>query len=146
MQGNDRKHLLKNGCFLSSVVREETMESFDQPGMQLKLVLIFFRHGARTPIRITPGIEEATWDKEMCVEEDHHKVDYEIFSLDGKSGPHHSPIEQSYQANAFKGGATRGQMTLLGMNQSYELGTYFKKHYIEKCNFLSPKFNSQEIL
>ena len=45
---------------------------------------------------------QANWDKEMCVEEDHHKVEYDIFSLDGKSGPHHSPIEQSYQANAFK--------------------------------------------
>ncbi|XP_033624929.1 lysophosphatidic acid phosphatase type 6-like [Asterias rubens] len=145
MQGNDRKHLPRNGCFLSSDIREESMETLDQPGMQLKLVLIFFRHGARTPIRITPGIEEANWDKEMCVEEDHHKVEYDIFSLDGKSGPHHSPIEQSYQANAFKGGATRGQLTVLGMNQSYELGTYFKKHYIEKCNFLSPEFSSNEL-
>ncbi|XP_038078805.1 lysophosphatidic acid phosphatase type 6-like [Patiria miniata] len=142
------KHLSKNGCFLSSAVREEHTDALtDRPDLQLKLVQIFFRHGARTPIRPTPGVEEVVWDKDtMFIEGDHLKCDYEVYSLDGKSGPHHSVIEQSYQqATTFKGGAHRGQLTTLGMNQTYELGTYFRKHYIERLQFLSPRFNKSDI-
>ncbi|XP_022081962.1 lysophosphatidic acid phosphatase type 6-like [Acanthaster planci] len=132
---------------LYAVREEHTDVLTDRPDLQLKLVQIFFRHGARTPIRLTPGVEEVVWDKDtMFIEEDYLKCDYDVYSLDGKSGPHHSVIEESYQqATTYKGGAHRGQLTTLGMNQTYELGTYFRKHYIEKLKFLSPKFNYSDM-
>lgn len=52
--------------------------------LDLKLVQVFFRHGARTPMKLIPGLEETVWDKnELRRELEHTKLSYELRNLKG---------------------------------------------------------------
>ena len=52
--------------------------------LDLKLVQVLFRHGARTPLKLIPGLEETIWNKyELRYDLEHTKVKYELRHLKG---------------------------------------------------------------
>lgn len=116
-----------------------------QGKLHLKFLMCFGRHGARTPIRVMPNIEQAVWDKDtLMVGADHTNINYEVCSLDGGSRPE-AVLENHYRKTILRGGSFGGQLTNLGMEQSYQLGQSFKRHYVDKQHFLSPIFSPDEI-
>ena len=50
--------------------------------IDLKLVQVLFRHGARTPLKLIPGLEETIWDKnELRYDLQHTKLKHELRNL-----------------------------------------------------------------
>ncbi len=50
--------------------------------LELKLVQVLFRHGARTPLKLIPGLEETVWNKyELRYDLEHTKLKHELRSL-----------------------------------------------------------------
>lgn len=104
--------------------------------MRLKHVQILFRHGARTPLHMTPGIEQATYPVNMLIRlAPHTMVDMEFLSVDGKELLP-SRFDAHYQKTKLKGGSTSGLLTTFGQDQMYLLGKRLRKEYIENIRFL----------
>ncbi|CAC5403070.1 ACP6 [Mytilus coruscus] len=104
--------------------------------MRLKHVQILFRHGARTPLHMTPGIEQATYPVNMLIRlAPHTMVDMEFLSADGKELLP-SRFDAHYQKTKLKGGSTSGLLTTFGQDQMYLLGKRLRKEYIENIRFL----------
>jgi hypothetical protein len=50
--------------------------------LDLKLVQVLFRHGARTPLKLIPGLEETIWNKnELRYDLEHTKLKHVLRSL-----------------------------------------------------------------
>ncbi|PIK42095.1 putative lysophosphatidic acid phosphatase type 6 isoform X2 [Apostichopus japonicus] len=112
---------------------------------QLKFVMFFGRHGARTPIRTLPNVEQVLWDKETIFSgAEHTEIDYEICSLDGGSRPE-PVVENIYRKVILNGGAFGGQLTGVGMKQAYKLGQSLKSYYVDQLKFLSSEFTANDI-
>ncbi|XP_070536749.1 lysophosphatidic acid phosphatase type 6-like [Ptychodera flava] len=131
----------------------ESSDRFDDlrnRGLELKMVQVFFRHGARTPLKGIPNPNnlpelETVWDKEtLFAGGEHLMVDYQVKSLDGGQQPVMT-IENRYRKTVFKGGTFAGQMTTLGKSQMYDLGKIYKTHYIDNLKFLEPTFTTEHI-
>ncbi|XP_035669926.1 lysophosphatidic acid phosphatase type 6-like isoform X2 [Branchiostoma floridae] len=139
----DRKDVFRVQAF--SFWRSSNVEEEGQ-GLELKLVQIVFRHGARTPIsRLPPSIEQATWSSDLVKTVPHTLIDYRVVSLDGGAQPP-SPVEDSYQKHGpHKGGARWGQLTTLGQQQMFDLGQLLRKHYVENNRFIDPGYNPQQV-
>ena len=55
---------------------------------ELKLVQVLFRHGARTPLKLIPGLEEIVWNKyELRYDLQHTKVKYELRNVKSEELP-----------------------------------------------------------
>ncbi|KAK6485623.1 lysophosphatidic acid phosphatase type 6 [Huso huso] len=111
---------------------------------ELKLVQVLFRHGARTPLKSIPDIQEAEWVPNLLKDPSHTSMNYVVTNLSGGPKPP-SPIEDSYRGHTLTGGTFPGQLTTLGKQQLYDLGARIRKTYIEEFNFLSPIFRSSEV-
>ncbi|XP_054830966.1 lysophosphatidic acid phosphatase type 6 isoform X3 [Eublepharis macularius] len=114
----------------------------DQP--ELKLVLVLFRHGARTPLRAIPDVEQVEWDPALLEIPAQTEFDYAVTDLSGGPRPY-SPYEDQYQKVVLKGGVIAGQLTKVGMQQMFALGERLRKRYIEDISFLSPAFRPSEV-
>lgn len=114
----------------------------DQP--ELKLVLVLFRHGARTPLRAIPDVEQVEWDPALLEIPAETEFDYAVTDLSGGPRPY-SPFEDQYKNVVLKGGVIAGQLTGVGMQQMFALGERLRKRYIEDIAFLSPSFRPSEV-
>ncbi|XP_070798779.1 lysophosphatidic acid phosphatase type 6 [Pituophis catenifer annectens] len=121
-------------------------DSSSNPGQpELKLVQVLFRHGARTPLRPIPGVEQVDWDPILLEIPAQTKFPYIVTNLTGGPRPF-SPYEENYKKTVLKGGVIAGQLTKVGMQQMFSLGERLRKRYIEETNFLSSSYKSSEIL
>ncbi|KAJ6662735.1 hypothetical protein lerEdw1_011375 [Lerista edwardsae] len=112
--------------------------------MELKLVQVLFRHGARTPLRPIPGAEQVKWDPALLEIPVQTEFDYTVTDLTGGPRPF-SPYDENYKKTILKGGVIAGQLTKVGMEQMFALGERLRKRYIEDTHFLSPTFKPSEV-
>ncbi|KAJ7320432.1 hypothetical protein JRQ81_019943 [Phrynocephalus forsythii] len=111
---------------------------------ELKLVQVLFRHGARTPLRPIPEVEQVEWDPALLETPAETEFDYTVTDLNGGPQPY-SPYEENYRRTTLKGGVFAGQLTKLGMQQMFSLGKRLRRLYIEETGFLSPAFKPSEV-
>ncbi|XP_062982852.1 lysophosphatidic acid phosphatase type 6 [Elgaria multicarinata webbii] len=119
-------------------------DSSSNDPLELKLVLVLFRHGARTPLRPIPDVEQVEWNRALLEIPAQTEFDYTVTDLSGGPRPY-SPYEENYKKITLKGGAFAGQLTKVGMQQMFALGKRLRRRYIEELNFLSPAFKPSEV-
>ncbi|XP_025022248.1 lysophosphatidic acid phosphatase type 6 isoform X2 [Python bivittatus] len=129
---------------LAEAERTDVESSSDNGRPELKLVQVFFRHGARTPLRPIPGVQQVEWDPALLEIPDQTKFHYTVTNLTGGPRPY-SPDEENYKKTVLKGGVIAGQLTTVGMQQMFALGERLRKRYIEETNFLSSSFKPSEV-
>ncbi|XP_062962160.1 lysophosphatidic acid phosphatase type 6 [Cynocephalus volans] len=117
----------------------------DRSLLELKMVQVVFRHGARTPLKQLPQEEQVEWKPQLLEVPPQTELDYTVTSLTGGPKPH-SPHDSQYHETTLKGGMFAGQLTKVGMQQMFALGERLRKNYVEDIPFLSPTFNPQEVL
>lgn len=65
-----------------------TRAKLENAEIELVQVQVLFRHGARTPLKIIPGIEETNWDKnQLAYELAHTKLQYNVKDLKSRTLP-----------------------------------------------------------
>uniref|UniRef100_H0WN39 Lysophosphatidic acid phosphatase type 6 n=1 Tax=Otolemur garnettii TaxID=30611 RepID=H0WN39_OTOGA len=112
--------------------------------LELKMVQVVFRHGARSPLKPLPQEEQVQWNLQLLEVPPQTQFDYTVTNLAGGPKPH-SPYDSEYQETILKGGMFAGQLTKVGMQQMFALGERLRKNYVENIPFLSPTFNPQEV-
>ncbi|XP_021543769.1 lysophosphatidic acid phosphatase type 6 isoform X4 [Neomonachus schauinslandi] len=117
----------------------------DRSRLELKMVQVVFRHGARSPLKPLPQEEQqAEWNLQLLEVPPQTQFDYTITNLAGGPKPH-SPFDSQYHETKLKGGMFAGQLTNVGMQQMFALGKRLRKNYVEDIPFLSPTFNPLEV-
>ncbi|GAU94499.1 hypothetical protein RvY_06265-2 [Ramazzottius varieornatus] len=126
-------------------IRGEGMARPELAEMQLRHVQVFFRHGARTPLRILTWMDQPEWPKDKILGDPPlPAVTYTTTDVHGQLVPS-GPYEAMYQKIIFKGGTPAGQLTKTGKEQVYELGRRIRGDYIEKRHLIAPTFNASEV-
>ncbi|XP_019292070.2 lysophosphatidic acid phosphatase type 6 isoform X1 [Panthera pardus] len=115
----------------------------DRSLLELKMVQVVFRHGARSPLKPLPR-EQAEWNLQLLEVPPQTQFDYTVTNLAGGLKPH-SPLDSQYRKTVLKGGMFAGQLTNVGMQQMFALGQRLRKSYVEDIPFLSPTFNPLEV-
>ncbi|KAM4872915.1 lysophosphatidic acid phosphatase type 6 [Thomomys bottae] len=116
----------------------------DRRELELRMVQVVFRHGARSPLHQLPLEEQVEWNPQLLEVPPQTQLDYTVTNLAGGPKPH-SPYDSQYHKTTLKGGMFAGQLTKVGMQQMFALGERLRKSYVEDTPFLSPTFNPQEV-
>lgn len=119
----------------------------DSEPFKLKQVQVFFRHGARTPLHIIPGLEQARYFKEH-VETNlpHTDIKHQVvFMPDGAVRQKNAASEDFFKLSTLRGGAGAGLLTHIGQQQMYKLGLRLREAYGDIPCFLPQIVNPCDV-
>ncbi|KAM6167494.1 lysophosphatidic acid phosphatase type 6 isoform 1-T2 [Erethizon dorsatum] len=116
----------------------------DRSLLELKMVQVVFRHGARSPLKALPLEKQVEWSPQLLEVPPQTQFDYTVTNLAGGPKPH-SSYDSHYRKTTLKGGMFAGQLTKVGMEQMFALGERLRKKYVDTIPFLSPSFKPQEV-
>jgi lysophosphatidic acid phosphatase type 6 len=146
LKKNSHSTVIKLICITGTTavtIRHLAADSFAKSqSLNEKLVSVhlFSRHGARTPLYLVNGIEEAEYNSELL--EPYVKAPYVLKDLNNRDfRSYMSHWDKLNFENKLKGGAGRGQLTTVGEKQLFELGRRVQKRYVEELKFLSPDYD-----
>lgn len=123
----------------------DQQNSVDRSLLELKMVQVVFRHGARSPLKPLPQEDQQVeWKSQLLEVPPQTQLEYTVTNLAGGPKPH-SPFDSQYHETTLKGGMFAGQLTKVGMEQMFALGERLRKNYVEDIPFLSPTFNPLEV-
>lgn len=109
-------------------------------GAKLMLVQVIFRHGARTPL--TPNFWQGVeWD---CCGNPFKPAPVEIKHRSGGERPH-SASDARQMGTALPGGCHKGELTILGKMQAFELGKDLRQRYCDELGFLPAEYSQGDI-
>ncbi|XP_007528735.2 lysophosphatidic acid phosphatase type 6 [Erinaceus europaeus] len=128
---------------LSEPLEADEHPPVDRSLLELKMVQVVFRHGARSPLRQLPQKEQVDWSSQLLEVPPHTQFDYTVVSLSGDPKPHSS--DALLQKTTLKGGMFAGQLTKVGMQQMFVLGERLRRNYVVDTPLLSPTYNPQEV-
>eukprot|EP00054_Salpingoeca_dolichothecata_P010782 m.59968 g.59968 ORF g.59968 m.59968 type:complete len:433 (-) comp19145_c0_seq1:50-1348(-) len=118
--------------------------SADAPkDMTMKQTLVFFRHGARTPLHKLPGGkagEQPEWEPSLCQPLEEERP-MQITGLSGGPRPL-SDRDRKQISNLLPGGAAVGQLTVQGRNDAFELGLRLRKRYIQDFGLIPQHYRA----
>lgn len=123
----------------SSSSQDEAISiGFNKPDMNLKLVQVVFRHGARTPLAHLEYLPTVDYHDDLLNHDDHTYVPYSTKTLDGTA----ADIKQSIFRHKDKlyGQGKHGELTGKGAEQMYQLGCQLRKRYISELKYLPATF------
>nr|KAF6396045.1 acid phosphatase 6, lysophosphatidic [Rousettus aegyptiacus] len=123
---------------------DDQRQPVDRNLLELKMVQVVFRHGARSPLKPLPQEEQVEWNPRLLEVPPQTHFDYTVTSLAGGPKPY-SPFDAKFRETVLRGGMFAGQLTNVGMWQMFALGERLRKNYVEDVPFLSPTFNPQEV-
>lgn len=126
------------------VALAEKRAPVDRNLLELKMVQVVFRHGARSPLKPLPLEEQVEWNPQLLEIPPQTRFDYTVTNLAGGPKPH-SHYDTEYHKTILRGGMFAGQLTKVGMQQMFALGERLRKNYVEDIPFLSPIYNPQEV-
>lgn len=126
------------------VALAEQRAPVDRDLLELKMVQVVFRHGARSPLKPLPLEEQVEWNPKLLEIPPQTQFDYTVTNLAGGPKPH-SHYDTVYHKTILRGGMFAGQLTKVGMQQMFALGERLRKNYMEDIPFLSPIYNPQEV-
>ena len=73
---------------VNTLIASPARAKLENAEVELVQVQVLFRHGARTPLKIIPGIEETNWDKnQRTYELAHTKLKYNVKDLKNRTLP-----------------------------------------------------------
>lgn len=126
------------------VALAEQRAPVDRNLLELKMVQVVFRHGARSPLKPLPLEEQVEWNPKLLEIPPQTRFEYTVTNLAGGPKPH-SHYDTEYHRTVLRGGMFAGQLTKVGMQQMFALGERLRKNYVEDIPFLSPIYNPQEV-
>ncbi|XP_064595846.1 lysophosphatidic acid phosphatase type 6-like [Liolophura sinensis] len=126
---------------------EREVDNEIESELTLKQVQIFFRHGARTPLKTIPNVEQANYEVRLFLAGVPHTLyNYTLRDLTGGGARPESSLEKHYRKHTLKGGAYIGQLTCLGQDQTYMLGRRIRRRYLDKFGLISDQYDPDSIL
>ncbi|XP_067659898.1 lysophosphatidic acid phosphatase type 6-like [Haliotis asinina] len=125
--------------------RSGDSEEISRRGLKLQQVQVFFRHGARTPIHLTPNIEQASYRADIHNRTLPH-TDFKL-TLKSLAGDtiEKSLYELHYSKTVLQGGCVSGSLTTLGQQQMFELGQRLRSEYVGQGALLDPTFKKEQV-
>lgn len=132
------KWMVTDNRVLAAVKDKDDENALEPANLKLKLkhVQILFRHGARTPLHLMPGIEQATYPANFLLKPVPHTIfDIQFVNADGRPLGS-SRYDAHYEKTQLKGGCTGGLLTNYGQDQMYILGKRLRRDYVEKIKLI----------
>lgn len=133
------------GSTLSLAESSNSSYNIDESNDKLCLVQVVFRHGARTPL--TNRHEFWTPQKWTdCSGPIPYGPQSKILLQDKTgqpSAPHPHNLKQMQRR--LEGNCFQGQLTNIGHQQAYDLGSELRRKYIDKVKLLDPHFLKEEV-
>ena len=122
-------------------VNDEIPSSKQSGDLNLKLVQVVFRHGARTPLASPEYLPQIKYSDEMMKHGEHTYVPYDTKSLEGDDVDISKSVYRMKKKGISYGEKHHGELTGKGADQMHALGVHLRTHYIKDLKFLPPVYS-----